>query len=62
MLNVLLLLPVPWWLFQGLDDEGAGGVDDGDGSLTVLDGQLNGHSKTFPVSGGLGDVFSDLLG
>jgi hypothetical protein len=30
--------------------------------LTVLDGQLDSDPQTLPVTSGLGDVFSDLLG
>jgi len=62
VLDVLLLLPVSWRLFESLDDQGRGGWDHGDGSLTVLDSELNGDTKTFPVSSGLGDIFTDLLG
>lgn len=47
---------------QSLDDQGRSGGDDRDGGLTVLDGELDGHAETLPVAGGLGDVFSDLLG
>merc|ERR1711953_43105 len=53
VLDVLDLLPVTWRLLQGLDDEGSGGGDDGNGSLPVLDGQLDGDLETFPVLGGL---------
>lgn len=44
------------------DHESAGGGDDGDGGLTVLDGQLDGYAQTFPLLGGLGDIFTDFLG
>jgi hypothetical protein len=47
---------------QSLDDQGRSGGDDRDGRLTVLDGELDGDAETLPVAGGLGDVFSDLLG
>jgi hypothetical protein len=30
--------------------------------LTVLDGQLDGDTETLPVTSGLGDIFTDLLG
>ena len=62
VLDVLLLLAVPRGLLQGLDDEGGGGWDDRDGGLTVLDGELDGDTETLPVTGSLGNVFSDLLG
>ena len=42
VLDVLLLLAVTGRLLEGLDDERRGGGNDGDGSLTVLDGQLDG--------------------
>ena len=47
MLNVLLLLSVTRRLLQGLDDEGGGGWDNGDGSLSVLDGESDGDTETF---------------
>ena len=47
MLDVLLLLPVPGGLLERFDDQGRGGGDDRDGSLTVLDRELNGNSQTF---------------
>lgn len=62
VLDVLLLLPVTSRLLEGLDDKSRCGWDDSDGSLTVLDGQLDGNTQTLPVTGGLGNVFSDLLG
>lgn len=62
VLDVLLLLAVPGRLLKGLDDEGRSGGDDGNGGLTVLDGQLDGDTETLPVTGGLGDIFTDLYG
>lgn len=62
VLDVLLLLAVPGRLLEGLDDEGRGGGNDGDGSLTVLDGQLDSDAQTLPITGGLGDIFTDLCG
>lgn len=62
VLDVLLLLAVPGRLLEGLDDEGRSGGNDGDGGLTVLDGQLDGDAQTLPVTGGLGDIFTDLCG
>jgi len=60
--NVLLLLAVTRRLLEGLDDERRSRGDDRDGSLTVLDGELDGHAETLPVASSLGDVLSDLLG
>ena len=62
VLNVLLLFAVTRGLLEGLDDQGRGRGDDGDGGLTVLDGQADGDAETLPVAGGLGDIFTDLLG
>lgn len=47
MLDVLLLLPVTRRLLQGLDDQGRGGGDNRDLSLTVLDGELDSDTETF---------------
>ena len=60
--DVLGLLSVTWGLLQGLEDEGSGSGADGDGSLTVLNHDLNVDLDTSPVLGGFLDVFSDLLG
>ena len=62
MLDVLLLLAVSGRLLKGLDDEGGSGGNDGDGGLTVLDGQLDSDTETLPVTSGLGDIFTDLCG
>ena len=55
------LLPVTWWLLEGLDDEGGRWRDDVDLGLTVLDGEPDGDLQTLPILGGLGDVVTDLL-
>lgn len=62
VLDVLLLFAVTRGLLEGLDDKGGGGGNDRDGGLTVLDGQADGDAETLPVAGGLGDIFTDLLG
>jgi hypothetical protein len=62
VLDVLLLLAVTRRLLEGLDDQGRGGGNDRDSSLTVLDGELDSHTETLPVTSVLGNVFTDLLG
>lgn len=47
VLDVLLLLAVTRGLLEGLDDERRGSGNNGDSSLTVLDGQLDGDTETF---------------
>ena len=47
MLDVLLLLAVTGGLLEGTDDEGRGGRNDRDRSLTVLNGELDGDTETF---------------
>ena len=46
VLDVLLLLPVTWGLLEGLDDQRGSGGHNGDGGLTVLDGETDGHTET----------------
>jgi hypothetical protein len=60
VLDVLLLLAVAGRLLEGLDDERRSGGNNGNGSLTVLDGQLDRDAETLPVTSGLGDIFTDL--
>lgn len=47
---------------EGLDDERGGGRNNSDGGLSVLDGELDSDAEAFPVSRGLGDVFTHFLG
>jgi len=47
VLDVLLLFAVPRGLFEGLDDEGGCGGNDGDSGLTVLNGEFDGDTETF---------------
>jgi hypothetical protein len=47
VLDVLLLLAVTRRLLEGLDDEGRGGGNDRDGSLTVLDAELDSDTESF---------------
>lgn len=60
VLDVLLLLAVTRGLLEGLDDERRGRGNNGDGGLTVLDGQLDRDAETLPVASSLGDIFTDL--
>lgn len=62
VLDVLLLLAVTDGLLERLDDERRSRGYDRGGGLTVLDGELDGHTETLPVASRLGNVFSDLLG
>jgi hypothetical protein len=47
VLDVLLLFSVSWRFLERFDDKGRSGWDDGDGGLTILDGELNGDTETF---------------
>lgn len=47
---------------ESFDDEGRGGGNDGNGGLTVLDGELDGDTQTLPSTSGLCDILTDLLG
>lgn len=46
VLDVLLLLTVTRGLLEGLDDQRGSGGHNGDGGLTVLDGETDGHTET----------------
>ena len=46
---------------ESLNDEGGCGGDDVDLGLTVLDGKLDRYPETLPGTGGLRDIFTDLL-
>jgi len=45
--NIFLFFAIARWLLECLDDERGSGWDDGDGGLTVLDGESYGNSETF---------------
>ena len=62
VLDVLLLLSVSWGLLKSTNDQRRGRGNNRDSSLTVLDGKLNSDTDTLVVLGGLGDIFTDLLG
>jgi len=59
--TILDLLAVAGGLLEGLDDVGSSRGHEGDGSLAVLDGELDRDLEAFPVLGGLGNVITDLL-
>ncbi len=59
--GVLNLLSVSWWFLEGHKDEGCGGWEHGDKADSVLDHDLNKNLDSFPLKGGLLDVFTDLL-
>lgn len=61
VLDVLDLLAVPRRFLQGFHDERSGRRHNRDRGLSVLDGQAHGNLQTLPVSGGLGNVVTDLL-
>ena len=62
VLTVLDLLAVTRGLLEGLDNEGGSAGNDGDGGVTVLDGQADSDPQTLHLLGGLGDIITDLLG
>mmetsp|Transcript_16117 Transcript_16117/g.44917 ORF Transcript_16117/g.44917 Transcript_16117/m.44917 type:complete len:225 (-) Transcript_16117:80-754(-) len=63
VLNVLLLLPVPRRLLKCLNDQSGCRGDDGGRRLPVLHCELHSHTQPLPfLSGGLGNILSDLLG
>lgn len=59
--NVFDLLTVTDGLVKGLHDKRRGGGDKTDGGLTVNNSKLNSDVQSFPVHGGLLDVFSNFL-
>jgi hypothetical protein len=58
VLDVLLLLAVTGRLLEGLDDKGRGRGNDRDGSLTVLDAQLDGDTETFLFDASIQNSFT----
>ncbi len=62
VLHVLLLLSIARTFLEGLDDQGRGGGEHGDEALSVLDHHFDLDLNSAPVSSGLLDVFTDLLG
>ena len=62
MLHVLLLLSVTRTLLECLDDKGRGSREDSDEALSVLDHHFDLNLNSTPVSSGLLNIFTDLLG
>ena len=62
MFDVLLLLSVTRWLFQGSDNEGGSRRDNRHGGLTILDGESDCDAKTFPVASCFCNIFTNFLG
>jgi len=60
--DVLDLLSVPRWLLQGLDQQSTGTWHNRHGSLTVLNGKLDGHFQALVVLGVLANVVTNLFG
>ena len=59
--NVLLLLPVSWWLLEGFDDQGRGRGHHLNLGLSVLDGQFHCNPQAFPVTGCLGNIITNFF-
>ena len=62
MLHVLLLLSVAGTLLECLDDKGRGSGEHCDEALSVLDHHFDLDLDSSPVSSGLLNIFTDLLG
>jgi len=62
VLHVLLLLSVTRTLLECLDDKGRGSREDSDEALSVLDHHFDLNLNSTPVSSGLLNIFTDLLG
>ena len=62
VLHVLLLLSVTRTLLECLDDKGRGSREDSDEALSVLDHHFDLNLNSAPVSSGLLNIFTDLLG
>ena len=61
VLNVFLLLSVPWWLLEGFDDQGRSRRYHLNLGLSVLNGQFHCNPQTLPITSCLGDVITDLF-
>ena len=61
VLNVFLLLSVPWWFLEGFDDQGRSRRYHLNLGLSVLNGQFHCNPQTLPITSCLGDVITDLF-
>ena len=61
VLNVFLLLSVPWWFLEGFDDQGRSRRYHLNLSLSVLNGQFHCNPQTLPITSCLGDVITDFF-
>lgn len=61
VLDVLLLLSVSWTFLKSLDNKWGSGWEDSDETLSVLDHHFNLNFDSSPITGGLLDIFTDLL-
>ena len=61
VLNVFLLLSVPWWLLEGFDDQGRSRRYHLNLDLSVLNGQFHCNPQTLPITSCLGNVITDLF-
>ena len=61
VLNVFLLLSVPWWFLEGFDDQGRSRRYHLNLGLSVLNGQFHCNPQTLPITSCLGNVITDLF-
>ena len=61
LLNVFLLLSVPWWFLEGFDDQGRSRRYHLNLGLSVLNGQFHCNPQTLPITSCLGNVITDLF-
>ena len=61
VLNVSLLLSVPWWFLEGFDDKGRSRRYHLNLGLSALNGQFHCNPQTLPITSCLSDVITDLF-
>ena len=62
VLNVFLLLSVPWWFLEGFDYQGRSRRYHLNLGLSVLNGQFHCNPQTLPITSCLGDVITKFFG